>query len=55
MQRVRAIWQRQRGRRHVWKVDEVVGGSQRHIIRVLVRSLTRLSCEFHAGSREEIS
>lgn len=34
MQRVSAVWEEKIGRRHVWKVDEVMGGTQR-------RSVTR--------------
>ena len=29
MQSVSAVWKEKRGRRHVWKVDEVMGGTQR--------------------------
>lgn len=32
MPRVRAIWKEKRGTRHVWKVDEMVGGAQRHVL-----------------------
>lgn len=38
MPRVSAIWKEKVGRRHEWKVDEMVGGSQRRITRAFVLS-----------------
>lgn len=55
MQRVRTIWKEKRGRRHVWKVDEVVSGTQKHIMRAIPPSSIRRFFRSPAGNRKEIS
>ena len=46
MPRVSAVWKEKMGRRHVWKVDEVMGGIQRRCV-----TLAHLQSEISRSTR----